>query len=160
MPRPKKKTLADRAVAMMARGKTDAEIAKKLKCSDTYVRVCRRRQRLVEAGYQRVRSRVYQNGWRTRREIRKAETPEQRTARLKKIAAKALATRLRRKATLEKQRAQALRASRVAARLHKERSLRRKQEELMLASSIVARRAYVDRILAAWRQADGQEARA
>jgi hypothetical protein len=151
MPRPNRETKADKAIAMLEQGMKPPEIAAALGCSSAYVRICRRRWQFTQDGKQRVRDTVYQNCWRKRREFRKAETPEQREARLKRIAAKAHAKRRHRKEVLERPRAQALRASRAASRLHAERVRQQKEMDLMIGSSISARREHVNRILAAWK---------
>lgn len=128
MPRPKARTLADEVLAALADGLTPSEIAEQLKTSDTYVRVCRRRAREREAGLVRTRQGVVD-----------ATAVE---GHYKRVGEKVRRTMLRKR-----------RLALVGKRLAEARAERMAEREARRPSSIVNRRAHVNRILEAWRQA-------
>lgn len=134
MPRPKR-TLTSRILAELAKGKKPAAVARALEVDIAYVHVVRSRARMAAAGIKRNRL-----AERARRQGR-THDPE-----------KLKAQKVRARLALEKRVYRPLHDS-LIRRVEEQRQ---REEDLMAASSIAARRAHVDRILAAWRQADGQ----
>lgn len=138
MPRFKRPlTLTSRILAELDKGKKPPEIARKFDVDVSYVQVVRSRARRAAAGIKRNRlaERAPRQG--------RTHDPEKRKAQKKRA-----------RLALEKRRWRPLR--RIADQYRAEEQQRKMEEDLAVASSIAARRAHVDRILAAWRQADGE----
>ena len=147
MPRPKRETLADRVLAMLATGAKPKAIADTLETSETYVHVCRSRARLAERGLRR--SRLTRNG------LAPALTEEERQQLHLTMGRKAASTRVRRQQIL---RGQQDRARQRAQEIQDERTRRQKELDDMIASSIGHRRAHVNRVLEYWKRQRGQDA--
>jgi hypothetical protein len=126
MPKPKKQTLADRAVAMLAEGRQVSEIAAELGCSDKYVMVCRKRAQIVAAGKVRTRNGI----------VDAAEVD----GLYDRIGEKVRKTMARKK-----------RLKQVGRMLAEARAQRMAEHEARRSSSITNRRAHVNRILEAWK---------